>query len=108
MEHCQIAAKNATARDVARRFINNGVCVPYRIYVVEGGGPARLLGNMLLACLRAAVWSGCLAASAVIPNRTLRYEALFRFAHHAAQVVYTFRIFFSKDFRAALTRDYWS
>jgi glycosyltransferase involved in cell wall biosynthesis len=49
MEHYQIAKKNATVGDIKRRFMNNGICIPYNIYAIDKKGYRALIWNMVLA-----------------------------------------------------------
>lgn len=107
MEHCQITKKNATVADIKRRFMNNGICIPYNIYAVDREGKEKLIKNMLLSVKQSIRWTYKKARSVIAGNKKGEYYAIFRRAFYFAQVTYTWKILFNREFRNALTKEDW-
>lgn len=107
MEHYQIVKKNATVGDIKRRFMNNGICIPYNIYAINKEGNAALLKNLFFAIKKSTTWSYRLFRTKLRGNQKGVNYSLFRRAFYLAQVNYTLKIFFDKDFRKAITMEDW-
>lgn len=107
MYHCQIAKKNATVDDIRRRYINNGICIPYNIYAINKEGKSVLLKNMIYAFKQGIKWSIKKFKHTLSGNRKNTYYAMFRSAFYFAQVKYSWKIISDKEFRKALTREDW-
>ncbi|HMQ67460.1 MAG TPA: glycosyltransferase family A protein [Ignavibacteria bacterium] len=107
MEHYQIAKKNATVEDIKRRFMNNGICIPYNIFAIEKKGYRVLIWNMFLALKQAMKWKlNKLKASLKFDEKNEKYS-IFRTAFYTAQIKYTMKIISDKKFRTALTKGDW-
>ena len=107
MHHYQVAKKNATVEDIKRRFMNNGICIPYNIYAIDKKGNERLVSNMLGAIKKGLKWTYRKTKCALAGNKKGEYYANFRSAFYFAQVSYTLKIFFNKEFRNQLTKGDW-
>lgn len=107
MQHYQIAKKNATLEDIRRRFMNNGICIPYNIYAINKEGKEKLLVNMIRSFKKGLKWSYRKIRSALVGNKKGEYHANFRSAFYYAQVSYTLKILFNKEFRNELTKEDW-
>jgi glycosyltransferase involved in cell wall biosynthesis len=107
MEHYQIAKKNATLEDIKRRFMNNGICIPYNIFAIERQGNKALVKNMLLAFKQLSLWSYKEFKFKMFRDKKHEYYCKFRRAFYTAQIKYTMKIFFNKDFREAITKEDW-
>jgi len=107
MEHYQIAKKNATVEDIKRRFMNNGICIPYNIYAVDKGGYGVLIRNMFLAIKQAAKWNLIKFKAALKGDSKNEKYAIFRTAFYTAQINYSWKIIFDKEFRKALIKGDW-
>ncbi|MEO8666057.1 MAG: glycosyltransferase family A protein [Ignavibacteria bacterium] len=107
MEHYQIAKKNATIEDIRRRFINNGICIPYNIYAIDREGKLKLIKNMLYSFKHSVRWSLRKFKYTLKGDRKNKYYAIFRKSFYSAQINYTLKIFFDKQFRSALTKGDW-
>lgn len=107
MEHYQIAKKNATVDDIKRRFMNNGICIPYNIYAVDKHGYKALILNMYLAFKQSMRWRMIKFKSALKSDSESEKYAIFRTAFYTAQINYTLKIIFNKEFRTALTKGDW-
>ncbi|GBG57994.1 glycosyl transferase [Sporomusaceae bacterium FL31] len=108
MEHYQIVKKNATKQDIKRRFINNGVGIPYRIYVIERKGIIGLALNLFKAFLHMCIWTLKMCLGIVIRKDTAtKYEATFEYYYHWCQFPYTWRIMSDQKFRNELLKDNW-
>ena len=107
MEHYQIAKKNATVGDIKRRFMNNGICIPYNIYAIDKKGYKALIWNMVLALKQTIKWKyNSVKAAIKSDDRNERYS-IFRTAFYTAQIKYTLKIILDKEFRKALTKGDW-
>ncbi len=107
MEHYQIAKKNATVGDIKRRFMNNGICIPYNIYAIDKKGYKALIWNMVLALKQTVKWKyNSVKAAIKSDDRNERYS-IFRTAFYTAQIKYTLKIILDKEFRKALTKGDW-
>jgi glycosyltransferase involved in cell wall biosynthesis len=107
MEHYQIAKKNATVGDIKRRFMNNGICIPYNIYAIDKKGYRALIWNMILALKQTIKWKyNSVKAAIKSDDRNERYS-IFRTAFYTAQIKYTLKIILDKEFRKALTKGDW-
>jgi glycosyltransferase involved in cell wall biosynthesis len=107
MEHYQIAKKNATVEDIKRRFMNNGICIPYNIYAIDKEGGNKLIKNMIYALMQSSRWTYKKARFVIAGNKKEKNYAIFRRAFYFAQVSYTWKILFNKEFRNALTKEDW-
>lgn len=107
MEHYQIAKKNATVEDIKRRFINNGICIPYNIYAVDKKGKMALVKNMLHAFKQGMRWKLKKFKYALRGDKKNNYYAIFRSAFNFAQVSYSWKILTNEKFRKTLTKEDW-
>ncbi|MDZ4712047.1 MAG: glycosyltransferase family A protein [bacterium] len=107
MEHYQVAKKNATKDDIKRRFMNNGICIPYNIFAVDKKGNKALLRNMLYSVKQTMIWSYKNFKFKLKRDRKNEYYSSFRRAFYKAQINYTLNIFFDKKFREAITKEDW-
>ncbi|MDQ3020495.1 MAG: glycosyltransferase [Bacteroidota bacterium] len=107
MHHYQIVKKNATVEDIKRRFMNNGICVPYNIYAVKREGNKKLIKNMIHSLKKGLKWGYKRYKSSFAKNKKGEYYAIFRRAFYYAQVGYTLKIFFNKEFRTEITKEDW-
>lgn len=107
MEHCQVVKKNATVEDIRRRYINNGICIPYNIYAINKEGKNALFKNMFFAFKQGIKWHIKILKYTISGNRKAKYYAIFRSAYYFAQVNYSLKIISDKEFRKALTREDW-
>lgn len=107
MEHYQIAKKNATVEDIRRRFMNNGICIPYNIYAIDKEGKLALVRNMLYSAKQSLRWTLKKAKYAIKGDIKNKKYAIFRKAFYSAQIGYTLKIFFDKQFRSTITKGDW-
>lgn len=107
MEHFQVVKKNATVEDIKRRFMNNGICVPYNIYAVNHEGKLKLAKNLFHAGKQTIRWTITRMILTFAGTDNERKYAIFRRAFYFAQITYTWKIFFDKEFRSALTKGDW-
>jgi cellulose synthase/poly-beta-1,6-N-acetylglucosamine synthase-like glycosyltransferase len=107
MEHYQIAKKNATLEDIKRRFMNNGICIPYNIYAVDKSGNYALIKNLLSSVKQQIKWNFRKVAFKLKRDKSNTYYSIFRIAFYKAQISYTLKLFLDKEFRAALTKGDW-
>lgn len=107
MYHCQIVEKNATLGDIKRRFINNGICIPYNIYAIDKLGKLKLITNMFYAGKQSLRWRLKKLRFLIASNKKETIYATFRTAFYSAQIFYTLKILISKEFRRALTKNDW-
>lgn len=107
MEHYQIAKKNATVEDIKRRFMNNGICIPYNIYAIDKKGNRALIKNMFAALKQSLRWGYKLTKFKIRGNVKSKNYCVFRKAFYDAQIFYTLRIFFNEKFRNAITKEDW-
>ncbi|MEO8209169.1 MAG: glycosyltransferase [bacterium] len=107
MQHYQIAKKNATVGDIKRRFMNNGICIPYNIYAVKKEGMGNLVKNMFTAIKKSIRWTYKKTICVIAGNKKGEYYAIFRRAFYFAQINYTLKILFNKQFRNELTKEDW-
>lgn len=107
MEHYQIAKKNATPEDIKRRFMNNGICIPYNIFAIDKMGNKALLKNMILALKQSLIWSYKEIKFRLLRDRKHEYYSAFRRAFYVSQIKYTIKIFFDSKFREAITKEDW-
>lgn len=107
MYHCQIVDKNATEEDIKRRFMNNGICIPYNIYAIDRLGKRKLIFNMLYSAKQSFRWRIRKLKYFLADNeKSVRY-AKFRIAFYQAQIPYTLRILTNREFRTALIKNDW-
>jgi glycosyltransferase involved in cell wall biosynthesis len=102
MEHCQIVKRNATFDDIKRRYINNGRGIPYRIFVVEGGGLKELLENLLVSGENYQLWKDKLQNSR---SDEEKYKALFEMEYYSCQIPYTCQILTDKRLREIIVKN---
>lgn len=107
MEHCQIAKKNATTDDIKRRFMNNGICIPYNIFAINKQGNNALIKNMLTAFKLLLIWTYKEFKFKMLNDKKHQYYCSFRRVYYTAQIKYTMKIFFNKKFREAITKEDW-
>jgi glycosyltransferase involved in cell wall biosynthesis len=108
MHHCQMVDKNATIEDIKRRFMNNGICIPYNIYAIDRMGKSKLVKNMLYAAKQSMKWRMRKLKHLIASNKKSALYATFRTAFYYAQIGYSLKILSNKEFRTALTKNDWS
>lgn len=107
MEHYQIAKKNATVEDIKRRFINNGICIPYNIYAIDKEGNMALIKNMFYSFKHKLKWNIRKMKFRLKGDEKNKNYSIFREAFYSAQINYTLKLIFNKEFRSALTKGDW-
>ncbi|MEO6695299.1 MAG: glycosyltransferase [Ignavibacteria bacterium] len=107
MEHYQVAKKNATLEDIKRRFMNNGICIPYNIFAVSKKGNRALIKNMIYTFRQGIKWKFKKIKYTLSGNVKSKYYAIFRSAFYLAQVTYSLKILTNREFRKALTKEDW-
>jgi len=107
MEHYQIAKKNASVEDIKRRFINNGICIPYNIYAIDKEGNMSLIKNMLYSFKHKLKWNFRKMKFRLKGDEKNKNYSIFREAFYSAQINYTLKLIFNKEFRSALTKGDW-
>jgi glycosyltransferase involved in cell wall biosynthesis len=107
MQHYQIARKNATIEDIRRRFMNNGICIPYNIYAINKEGKNALIRNMLYTFKQGIKWSIKKIKYTLRGSKKNKYYAIFRSSFYYAQVKYSIKILTDKEFRNSLTKNDW-
>lgn len=107
MQHYQIVRKNATVEDIKRRFINNGICIPYNIYAIDKKGKKYLFWNMFAALKQGLRWYYSELKNIIRRNKKNEYFAKFRKAYYFAQIKYTIRLITNKEFRNSITKNDW-
>lgn len=107
MQHYQIARKNATIADIRRRFMNNGICIPYNIYAINKEGKNALIRNMLYTFKQGIKWSIKKIKYTLRGSKKNKYYAIFRSSFYYAQVKYSIKILTDKEFRNSLTKNDW-
>lgn len=107
MEHYQIAKKNATVEDIKRRFINNGICIPYNIYAIDKEGNMALIKNMFYSFKHKLKWNIRIMKFRLKGDEKNKNYSIFREAFYSAQINYTLKLIFNKEFRSALTKGDW-
>ncbi|HMS32642.1 MAG TPA: glycosyltransferase [Ignavibacteria bacterium] len=107
MEHYQIAMKNATVEDIKRRFMNNGICIPYNIYAIDKEGNFALIKNMLYSFKHSLKWGMRKLKFTLRGDIKNKNYSIFREAFYSAQIKYTLKLIFDKEFRSALTKGDW-
>ncbi|NVN97987.1 MAG: glycosyltransferase family 2 protein [Geobacteraceae bacterium] len=107
MEHFQIVRKNATFKDIKRRYINNGRSVPYDIFAVKKLGMLPLLKNLYHAAgsIKRSVRDYISACRS--ENRDDQYLALFNVAYYGCQFPYTFKLLLNSRFRRLISQSDW-
>lgn len=107
MEHCQSVKKNATTRDIRRRFINNGRGIPYNIYAIQKQGWFYLFLNLFHVSGSIIRLSAIWILSILKSNQEMKYSALFNIAYCSCQFPYTFKLLFDRKFRALISKSNW-
>jgi len=107
MEHCQTVKKNATIDDIKRRFMNNGICTPYNIFAVEKKGAGALCKNFFHSIKQSAKWQIKKIKYTMAGNTKSKYYSIFKRAFYDAQISYTLKLLFNKEFRDSLTKEDW-
>lgn len=107
MEHCQSVKKNATIRDMKRRFVNNGICVPYNIFIAKKQSWLFLLINLYRALGSIIKFSILFVLSMIILKREKAYFALFNVAFYGCQFPYTLKLLLDSKFRALISKSDW-
>jgi len=107
MLHYQVAKKNATVQDIKRRFMNNGICIPYNIYAINKEGTQALIKNSFYSLKQALKWNMKKMKHTIRGDIKSKYYAIFRRAFYFAQVTYTWKIISDRNFRTSLIRNDW-
>jgi glycosyltransferase involved in cell wall biosynthesis len=102
VEHYQIVKKNATIKDMKRRYQNNGIATPYRIYAIQKKGMFGLLRNLffvhVMICFEAIKYFLKLLQN----DKKEKLNAIFMLSFYSAQIPYTIKILTDKKFRISL------
>ncbi|HMS63840.1 MAG TPA: glycosyltransferase family A protein [Ignavibacteria bacterium] len=107
MYHYQVVKKNATVEDIKRRFMNNGIIIPYNIYAINREGTGALIKNAMYSFKMFVKWKLKTLRSFLSGNLKGRYYSIFRTSYYSAQIKYTWKIFTDKKFRNSITRNDW-
>jgi len=107
MYHHQTVKKNATLTDIARRYANNGVAVPFHIYFVQKSGTLVLMLNLMLAFGKIAFYFALRLMFRMLNMDELSRKSLFKLHEYYSQVTYTLRICFDKPFRESIEQGDW-
>lgn len=105
MEHYQIVKKNATPKDIKRRYINNGRSVPYRIFAVEKKGLPTLLVNLINSSILMIKCLFMMTYFLFIEKKEYMYEAYFNYAYYSCQIPYTLKILVDPKFREMISSN---
>ena len=107
MEHYQIVDKNATVKDIKRRYSNLGIATPYRLFAVQKKGCFSLLINLIKrtkAIIKNQIkWFYHFLKG----NHEKKLFAIFQISYNYSQIPYTFNIFFNNKFRKYLLNEEW-
>jgi Glycosyltransferases, probably involved in cell wall biogenesis len=108
MEHFQIVKKNATLKDMRRRFVNNGRCIPYRCFVIEKNGYSGLIYCLIKATIQTLKWVYYLMKMIIKrSSQTEKYRAFLEISYYFCQIPYIFHIFFSRKFKKKILKANW-
>jgi len=108
MEHCQFIQRNATVKDIRRRFANNGIGLPYRVFAVDKKGLIVLVPVFFSALFNSLLWWGRYQYYLLRRKERNRiFDAIFNYAFFQGQIPYILRIFFVKRFRKYLLLTDW-
>lgn len=107
MEHYQIVKKNATLKDIKRRYINNGRTIPYRIFAIEKRGIFALMGNLFIDLMFMVKWLSILFFFSFIGKKESAYRAYFNYSYYSCQFPYTLKILTNSKFREMVLSNGW-
>ncbi|MCY7363121.1 MAG: hypothetical protein LH629_13810, partial [Ignavibacteria bacterium] len=94
-------------QDIKRRFMNNGICIPYNIYAINKEGTQALIKNSFYSLKQALKWNLKKMKHTLKGDIKSKYYAIFRRAFYFAQVTYTWKIISDRNFRISLIRNDW-
>jgi glucosyl-dolichyl phosphate glucuronosyltransferase len=107
MEHYQIVERNASVKDIKRRFINLGIATPYRLFAVDKKGYFSLLINFLKRVKGIFKNSFSWLYYLLKGNLEKRLYSVFQISYNYAQLPYTLKIVFNKKFRQYIQNEGW-
>jgi len=107
MEHLQFVKKHATIKDIARRYINNGRIVPYRLYAIEGMRYFDLLKNCFQSLNRSVKELMKAILYFIQKKQDKSLEHYFNYHFYFCQTPYSLKIIFSRRFRQSLLKKDW-
>jgi glycosyltransferase involved in cell wall biosynthesis len=107
MEHFQTVEKNATIKDIKRRFINNGIAIPYRIFVTQGKGSPSLIKNLIKVIKPIIKLQVKIIYFAIKGKKQEKYSSIFQLSYYIFQFPYTFKLIFNKRFAKYIRNTEW-
>lgn len=107
MEHHQIVRKNATVEDIKRRYYNNGIGVPYRIYSIDKKGTTYTVLNTICILPELFKWYLRFIKAKLVNNEADKLYSIFNLAYYSSQIKYVTRMIKEKSFRNELLREDW-
>lgn len=108
MQHLQFVQRNATIKDIKRRYYNNGIGVPYRMFVFSNASRLELLTNLInliKSILRKLFQSVYYCFKST--NEKKKLELIFEIEYLKSQVTYILRVSMSAAFRRQICRTDW-
>lgn len=108
MQHLQFVKKNATVSDLKRRYYNNGIGVPYRLFTIEKANREILLKHSYFTLK--SLFKRYLKSIKYIILRKNFKEVLnnkMELEYLRAQLVYTFHLITSASFRNYILHTNW-
>jgi len=106
VEHCQTVEKNATVDDVKRRYINNGIAVPYKLFTDRNKISVELILSMVKAVIKIMLKQAAVI-TAFFSSNGKKQKKKFELAYLYAQIKYTLRIMFDSEWRDYLVEKDW-
>ena len=107
MEHYQIVKKNATVKDIKRRYINNGIAVPYRIFVTQKRGILSLIKNLIKIIKPMIKLQIKIIYFSIKGEKEKKYSIIFQLSYYICQFPYTFKLIFNKKFANYVRKADW-
>ncbi len=108
MHHIQFVEKNGTRKDIIRRHRNNGICIPYNLFVSDRLGYLALIKNSLSVLFKNIPVVVLKRFKNQVKGSSDRVLQLyFEYYFYKAQLPYTFRILFNKEFRNYILKTNW-
>ncbi len=107
MHHLQFVDKNATLKDMKRRFRNNGICETYILFVSEKGGVLSLVKQFLTILSRIPKLVLKKGKTFITGNEKYRLNLSFMLAFNFAQLPYICKLLLNADFRSYISKSNW-
>ena len=103
MYHCQEVERNATFKDIARRYKNNGIASAYNVYVTEGKRGIALIGELCLSFW--AILKDFFGVFMYIFGE--KRDFIFNAHYHLSKIMFIFRLVFDSDLTQMLKKRDW-